>query len=238
MLSIIIPTLNEEKYLPGLLRSLKRQSFKDFEVIVSDGGSEDKTRSIVQENGFKLVEGRKEKRHPSIQRNDGAKIAQGEILLFLDADTILPDDYFLEKTVESFQERKLGVAGFYMDFKSNKFFYKFYYCFYNSIAFLAQYFFPLAVGAGIIVKKVWHEKVKGFDEKIFIGEDHDYCKKIAKLDKFRIIKTTKIFFSIRRFEKEGPWKLLGKMIYSAFYVFIFGSIKKRIVKYDFGEYVD
>jgi len=238
MLSIIIPTLNEEKYLPGLLRAIKRQSFRDFEVIVSDGGSEDKTTSIVQENNFKLVRGSKDRRHPSIQRNDGAKIAQGDILLFLDADTILPDDYFLEKTIKDFQKRNLGVAGFYMDFKSNMFFYKFYYCFYNSIAFLAQFFLPLAVGAGIIVKKELHKKIKGFDEKIFIGEDHDYCKKIAKLGKFRIIKTTKIFFSIRRFEKEGRWKLFWKMIYSAFYVFIFGSIKKKIVKYEFGKYVD
>ncbi len=238
MLSIIIPTLNEEKYLPGLLRSIKRQSFKDYEIIVSDGDSSDKTIFIAQENNCIIAKGIKEKRHPSIQRNNGADIAKGEILLFLDADTILPDDYFLEKTINNFKKRKLGIAGFYMDFKSNKGFYKFYYYFYNSIAFLAQFFLPLAVGAGIIVKKELHEKVKGFDEKIFIGEDHDYCKKIAKLGKFRIIKTTKIFFSIRRFEKEGRWKLFWKMIYSAFYVFIFGSIKRKIVKYEFGKYVD
>jgi len=46
MLSIIIPTLNEEKFLPHLLKSLKDQTFKDFEIIVADNNSTDITRSI------------------------------------------------------------------------------------------------------------------------------------------------------------------------------------------------
>lgn len=234
MLSIIIPTLNEEKYLPQLLQSIKEQSFSDYEIIVSDGKSLDQTVEIAKSYDCKVIVSDGARRHPSIQRNDGTNVAKGEIVLFLDADTSLPDNNFLQKIVEDFYKRELGVAGFFIDFKSNKFFYKFYYGLYNGLAFLAQRIKPLAVGAGIVIKKSLHDKIGGFDETIFIGEDQVYCEKAARLEKFRLIKKTKIFFSIRRFEEEGRWKLFFKLLYSTIYVLILGPIKKRIVKYDFG----
>jgi glycosyltransferase involved in cell wall biosynthesis len=236
MLSIVIPTLNEEKYLPILLNSLKSQSFVDYEIIVSDGASDDRTIEVAKNNNCKIVISEKNKRHPSIQRNLGVTVAQGDILLFLDADTSIPDKFFLEKTLEDFNSRELGSASYYINTKSKSFFYKSCYFFYNKLAYLCQYLRPLAIGAGIIVKKKLHEKIGGFDESIFIGEDHDYCFKTSKIEKFRLIKTTKIYFSTRRFETEGRFNLLTKLIYSAFYVLIFGPIRKKIVQYDFGKH--
>lgn len=236
MLSIIIPTLNEERYLPKLLESIKRQNFFDYEIIVSDACSEDNTVKVAESFNCKIVISDRDKRHPSIQRNAGARIAQGDILLFLDADTGIIGDDFLEKIVFEFKERKLGVGGFYLLFESKKFFYRFYRAFYNFSVFCAQYFKPLAVGAGIIVLKKWHDEVSGFDESIFIGEDQVYCEKIGRLSKFRILKSKKTFFSIRRFEKSGPWKMFANLIYSSAYVVFFGPIKKKIIKYDFGKW--
>jgi glycosyltransferase involved in cell wall biosynthesis len=236
MLSIVIPTLNEEKYLEDLLKLIKKQSFSNYEIIVSDGASEDKTLDIAKKYQCRLVEGQKEKRHPSIQRNLGAEIANGDIILFLDADTRFYDVDFFKKTVNDFKTRNLGVAGFYMDFESKKFFYKFYYCFYNFFTFLAQYLRPIGLGAAIIVKKEIHKKIGGFKEDLFIGEDQYYCDQAAKVSRFRLIKKTKIFFSIRRFEKDGPWKLFFKILYGTLYVLFFGPIKKKIIKYEFGKY--
>jgi len=236
MLSIVIPTLNEEKYLPKLLNDIRRQTFSDYEIIVSDACSEDNTTKVAEDFSCKVVVSSKERRHPSIQRNTGAKIAQGDILLFLDADTGIIGDDFLEKVVDEFNKRGLGSAGFYLLFESKKLFYSFYRCFYNFSVFCAQYFKPLAVGAGIIVRKKWHDQIGGFDETIFIGEDQVYCEKISKLGKFRILKSKKTFFSIRRFEKSGPWKMFANLIYSASYVVFFGPIKKKIIKYEFGKW--
>ncbi|HOZ53174.1 MAG TPA: glycosyltransferase [bacterium] len=236
MISIIIPTLNEEKYLPLLLDSIKKQSYQDYEIIVSDGCSDDKTLEVAKAYGCKTILAKKDERHPSIQRNNGAKIAQGDILLFLDADTALPNNKFLEIAINDFKKRGMGVAGFFMDFQSKKFFYRFYYSVYNSLAFLAQYIKPLAVGAGIIIKKDLHNYIGGFDEKVFIGEDQIYCEQAAKKEKFRLIKNTKIFFSIRRFEKVGRWKMFGNLVYSVLYVLIFGPIRKKIINYDFGDF--
>ncbi|MEN6592532.1 MAG: glycosyltransferase family A protein, partial [Methanobacterium sp.] len=56
-ISIIIPTYNEEEYLPYLLESIKRQDFTDYEVIVADAHSTDKTREIAKSFGAKIVDG-------------------------------------------------------------------------------------------------------------------------------------------------------------------------------------
>lgn len=236
MLSIIIPTLNEEKYLPELLTSIREQNFSDYEIIISDASSEDRTQEIAETFACRLVVSAKDARHPSIQRNAGAKIAQGDILLFLDADTRIEGQDFLEKVVEEFKARNLAIAGFYLTFNSKKFFYKFFRAFYNFFAFLAQYVKPLALGAGIIVLKKCHEKAGGFDESIYIGEDQAYCEKLKKFGRFRILKSKKIIFSNRRFEKNGCWKMFRRIMYSTFYVLLFGPIKKKIIEYDFGEW--
>jgi glycosyltransferase involved in cell wall biosynthesis len=89
MLSIVIPTFNEEKYLPGLLKTLQEQTFKDYEIIVADNDSSDATRTIAVMAGARVVGGGL----PARGRNLGAEVARGEWLLFLDADVILPSDF-------------------------------------------------------------------------------------------------------------------------------------------------
>ena len=87
ILSIIIPTYNEEEYLPVLLESIKKQSFKDYEIIVADANSTDRTREIAESYGCIVVDGGL----PAAGRNNGAKVATGEYLLFLDSDLELTD---------------------------------------------------------------------------------------------------------------------------------------------------
>ena len=57
ILSIIIPTYNEEEYLPNLLESIEKQSFTDYEIIIADANSTDRTREIAEEHGCTIVEG-------------------------------------------------------------------------------------------------------------------------------------------------------------------------------------
>src|ERR1700722_20305548 len=102
MISIIIPSLNEEKYLPATLESIKRQDFKDCEIILADAGSTDKTLEIAAQYGCRVIEGGL----PARGRNNGAQVAKGDILFFLDADSMLPDG-FLSKVIAEFNERKL-----------------------------------------------------------------------------------------------------------------------------------
>ncbi|MGH8580903.1 MAG: TIGR04283 family arsenosugar biosynthesis glycosyltransferase, partial [Gammaproteobacteria bacterium] len=89
MISVIIPAYNEEKTLPGTLRALFRQPGV-FEVIVVDGGSSDGTRELARDYaGVRLLTAPKGR---ASQMNAGARAASGEWLLFLHADTQLPDN--------------------------------------------------------------------------------------------------------------------------------------------------
>ena len=87
-LSIVIPTLNEEHSLANTLGALA-QLTGDVEVIVVDGGSADSTREIARASGARVVTS---DRGRGTQMHAGAKVAVGEVLLFLHADTIIPSD--------------------------------------------------------------------------------------------------------------------------------------------------
>jgi cellulose synthase/poly-beta-1,6-N-acetylglucosamine synthase-like glycosyltransferase len=165
----------------------------------------------------------------------GAHNSKGDIVLFLDADTILPNN-FLGKAVKQFKERKIDVAGFYLKFNSKKPIYLLYNFVYNLMCFIGQYTIPMSVGAAIMVDKGFHRKLHGFKEDIFIGEDYEYLKRASKLGKFRILWTHRPRFSVRRIEKEGKIKMLIRWIYAGLYMLFRGSIKKKIVKYEFGKH--
>jgi len=87
-LSIIIPTLNEEDVLGKTLTRL--QVKKNCEVIVVDGGSSDATLTLARNAGCKIISSPKGRGR---QMNLGAAKATGEVLLFLHADTLLPDNF-------------------------------------------------------------------------------------------------------------------------------------------------
>ncbi|MCX6723115.1 MAG: glycosyltransferase, partial [Candidatus Staskawiczbacteria bacterium] len=107
MISIIIPALNEEKFLPLLLNSIKIQNFSDYDIILADAGSKDKTIEIAKKFGCRIIPGGL----PGKGRNEGAKVAKGEILFFLDADSVLPDG-LLKNSVDEFNKKKLDLATF------------------------------------------------------------------------------------------------------------------------------
>ncbi len=94
IISIIIPTLNEERYVGTCLESLKKQSYKGpFEIIVADGGSTDKTLEIARMYTNKVVV---TKGPVGAGRNAGVKWATGNILAFIDADCIAPKNWLSE----------------------------------------------------------------------------------------------------------------------------------------------
>lgn len=226
MISIIIPTLNEEKLLPKLLKSIKNQKFKDYEVIVSDAASTDKTTDIAKKYGCRLTKGGR----PAIARNNGAKIAKGDIFLFLDSDVILPKD-FLEKSIKEFKERKLGSATVSIIPLTNRTIDKIMYWSYNLWQKVIQYTDPHAAGVCIFTTKDVFNKVKGFDSTITFCEDHAYVKKTKKFGKFRVLNDAIVYNSIRRLYSEGRVKLTLKMLFTFFYRTFIGEIRHKFKKF-------
>lgn len=109
-ISVIIPALNEEKYLPRCLNSLVRQSRKErVEIIIVDGGSTDHTIQLAKECAHKvLIE---PGRPVGAARNIGAKHAEGEVLAFIDADTIASEDWLEEVDATFSKPGAVGVTG-------------------------------------------------------------------------------------------------------------------------------
>jgi len=231
MLSIIIPTLNEEKYLPLLLEAIRKQDFDgDLETIIADAGSEDQTLEIAKTFGCRVAPGGL----PAKGRNEGAKIAQGDTFLFLDADNIyLPPD-FLKSLLEDFGKRNLKVATFLICPKGNRFD-KIAYGLYNFWTWLTQKILPHATNS-VLVKKEIHQKVGGFDEEITMAEDHFYARQAAKFGEFGFIKTKPVLTSCRRFEKDGRLITYSKYLIAALHMLFLGKITSNIYHYRFNQY--
>lgn len=231
MLSIIIPTLNEENYLSDLLCSIKSQGFSDYEIIVSDAGSSDKTLEIAKKYGCKFIPGGL----PAKGKNEGAKMAKGDLLLFLDADTILQQD-FLKENIAEFRKRNLDIGGVQVAFIGEKkiadwllnFFYNF------PIILLEKMLAHVAIA--IFINKNTFDKINGFDESIALAEDHDMGRRAAKFGKYGVLRAKKILTSDRRFEKDGWLRTYAKYVFTEFYMIFKGPVKKGVVKYDFDGY--
>lgn len=88
LFSIIVPTFNEERFLPGLLESIRQQTFRDYEVIIADDSSTDHTQDIARSYGARIVNNNRIGEFPS--RNAAAAAARGSILVFTGADTLMP----------------------------------------------------------------------------------------------------------------------------------------------------
>lgn len=227
MLSIIIPTLNEEKYLPLLLASIKKQDFKDYEIIIADAGSKDKTLKIAKKYKARLTKGGL----PAKGRNQGAKIAKGNIFLFLDAEALL-SEHFLKKVLLEFKERKLGIASCGLEpITKNKAYRILHDILYNWPVRFLENVFPYTSNF-ILVKKEVHEKIQGFDEGITLGEDHAYAREAAKIAKFGFLRLSKLTLLPRRFEYEGWLTISAKYYFCNLYNIFFDNVRSNIFRYD------
>ena len=199
ILSIIIPTYNEEEYLPVLLESIKQQDFSDYEIIVADADSKDNTVKIAEEYGCIVVEGGM----PAVGRNNGAKVAKGDYLLFLDSDLKLTEDY-LAKVIYEFKMERLGIAITQMKPLSKKTEDKLLHDLANLFMISVEKIKPHGAGCyGIIAKRELHECCGGFNEELTFGEDTEYIERLAKKERFKVLRNAKIGVSTRRLEEEG-----------------------------------
>ncbi|MBC7074079.1 glycosyltransferase, partial [Candidatus Parcubacteria bacterium] len=226
MLSIIIPTLNEEKYLPILLEQIKKQNFSDYEIIVADAGSKDKTVEIAKNFGCIITKGG----CPARGRNQGAKLAKGEILWFIDADTLFLPENFLKEILSQMEKKKLDLATFPIFIAGSpidKIIFRFYYF----LAEILQKIFPLGWNS-VFVKREVFEKLGGFDESVVFGEDLEFVQRASKKFRYGFIKTKPVLSSSRRFEKDGKIKTYFKYLLAGIYIIFRGPIKKPIFNYD------
>ncbi|MDA1337401.1 MAG: glycosyltransferase [bacterium] len=230
MISVIIPTLNEEEYLPVVLRSVRKQKIKDLEIIVADAGSKDATVDIAKSFGCRVTKGGM----PGKGRNEGAKIAKGDVLVFLDADANLPANFF-KGFMKEFDRRRLDVAGCLMKIPSKRRIYRVFEKLYKLYFKSTEKFYPHATNC-IVVKRWLHEEVQGFDETITLGEDFKYIQEASKKGKFGFLTNVWFHISPRRAEQDMA-KIITQYFLAEAYMTFIGPIRTDIFKYRFNNHL-
>ncbi|OGG13216.1 hypothetical protein A3D77_00655 [Candidatus Gottesmanbacteria bacterium RIFCSPHIGHO2_02_FULL_39_11] len=236
--SIIIPTLNEEKYLPRLLTSLSKQTFRTFEVIIVDGRSEDGTKEEFLKKRKELPQSTfitSEKRNVSFQRNLGAGQAKGDYLVFLDGDTMIGTD-FLEILKNKIDREGFLFATTWIVPDTKKMMDRFLLYMGNvGLSIAGAMNIPLAGGYSTIIERKIFYKLGGFRPEIIYNEDYEFSLNARKRNiKLKILRDPKVVYSTRRFHSEGLLKLIPKMIGGQLYMFFIGPITTDIFKYKMG----
>lgn len=236
--SIIIPSLNEEKFIPKLLSDLLKQKEKDFEIIIADGLSFDETKKRVEpfKKQLKLRFFETKKKNVASQRNYGASKSNGKYLVFLDADTRV-SPFFLKKVKKHILKKK-GLLFIPYSLPDKK------YRQYKLLFDLANIFVELSqklpkrfsLGGSIIVEKNFFGLIGGFDESLFISEDHEFIQRAGNWGvNSKFIKEARTYFSLRRMKKQGEMKFFyNYFIATTRRIFFNEEIKKKIFEYQMG----
>jgi len=211
-LSLIIPALNEEIFLPRLLSSLAEQTKTDFEVIVVDGSSKDKTVEVAQSFHSKLPMLQvivSEKASLPLQRNIGARATGSEWLVFIDADSILLP-YFVERLEWYIDEQKPELFTSWFRPDSEESGDALFTLVANSFVEGSLYFHrPIAPGPLTAVRRDVFELVNGFNESLTFGEDYDFTRRIAERGiALQILRETLYVLSLRRVRRDGKLRFM------------------------------
>lgn len=202
MLSIVIPTLNEEGYLGRLLESIEKQEYNDYEVIVADSESEDGTVEKARSYGCRIVN--TDKRGPGHGRNKGAEKAEGEKILFLDADIELRDRRTFDRVVKALDDDKI-VAGSSSWVPKDGGLKGHLFLWLGSLTVeLENSLFGRVSGTGnfLFTEKRVFDEIGGFDEEMPFFEDVDFLKRAGELGKTRFHRR-QMNVSTRRAQNKG-----------------------------------
>lgn len=205
-LTVIIPTLDEEAALPGLLQNLARQSGVTMELVVADGGSADATVALAH-SGSLPVNVIHCKPGRSRQLNAGANMATGEYLLFLHADSRFPEELAIRKGIDQLRRASADNASgefaghFSLSFRRNDAKPSLAYCYYESKARLNRR--GCSHGdQGILISRRLFREAGPFTESCQLLAETRLADQLRQQGQWLLL-TPEILSSARRFEREG-----------------------------------
>lgn len=205
LVSVIITTKNEESVIGRLIKSIKNQTYRNFEIILVDNNSQDKTVEVAKSLGVKVANKGPER---SAQRNFGAKIAKGKYLLFVDADMELSKNVIEECIQEIYLSKNLGGVAIPEKSKATDLWGRvkgFERSIYNEKGD------PVTDAARFFPKKIF-TSAGGYDEEITGPEDWDLPEVIENFG-FKIIRINAPIYHYERISH--PFDLAKKKFYYA-----------------------
>ncbi len=199
MLSFIVPAYNEEHELPGALQAIRvaaEASGEPFEIVVADDDSADRTPDIARAAGARVVH--VHCRQIAAVRNAGARIAQGDIFFFVDADTHIKPGHVTAALAALASGCSGGSARVVLD-RAVPRWAAIYFRIFSTVYFAAN----LGVGAFIFARRETFEAAGGFDEQYFAGEEAYLSMALKKHGPFKILREP-IVTSARKVRMHPP----------------------------------
>ncbi|MHA1324968.1 MAG: glycosyltransferase [Candidatus Helarchaeota archaeon] len=223
-ISVVIPTYNEEKNIRRTLFKLNHQTIprEEYEVIIVDGGSTDRTVEIAKEMGARVVMQKREGIGGA--RNDGFLAAKADFIATTDADCIVPNQW-LEIFLEDFQDpRVVAVTGpdgpIEQSWKS-KLTYFILRCFIQGITLFNLYG---TAGTNSAFRKSAFIKCGGY-RSLPHSDDVEIAFRIKKLGKIVYDPRTFVNLSVRRLEQEGYTNVISTWLKGDIYILLGKEIK-------------
>ncbi len=219
MISIVIPSLNEQENIASLVEYLKKSGGNAHaEIIVSDGGSTDKTMELAENAGASAVLSPEKGR--AAQMNYGASVANGDILYFVHADTFPPTTFpsDIEKSVAD----GFLFGRYQTKFDSNKFVLKL-------NAFFTRFDLFMCYGGDqtLFAEKKIFDSMGGFNASMRIMEDYEFIERARKLAKYKIL-PAKALVSARKYETNS-WYAVQKANYTIIQLYKNGATQDEMV---------
>lgn len=236
--SIIIPTLNEEKYIGRILGDLSKQKQVLFEVIVVDGRSKDNTVKVAkgyQKKLSRLLLLSSRVQNVSEQRNKGAARARGDYLLFLDADVRMPAR-FLAEVKRQLVTTQPAYATTYISTTSKKIANKVFIWVCNMLMETSRFLGrPFVNGFDFIVKRSVFVQSGGFRSSVVFGEDYDLSLRLFSAGYSLVYFTTPtLVTSLRRLKREGWLRVVRNNVSATWHTLVKGPITKPLFSYPMG----
>ena len=206
-ISVIIPTYNEEKYIGRTLRSIRNQRYRDMEVIIADGNSSDRTVEIAKRI-YKDVQICTDKRRGVARAcNKAAKMAVGDILLFIDADTSISDT-MLHAYDRAFRRDIVAATGPIrpLEHTTRAMAIAFQIISVHMVTLLIKVRNPSIIASNMAVSRKAFQRIGGFDEKLVTYQDWNLSHRLGKIGKVAFVKDAVAYTSVRRVKKWGVAK--------------------------------
>jgi len=203
--SVVVPAYNEEKYIQRTLEALTKQTFSDFEVIVKDGKSQDQTVAIAKRFAARVVSTKD--RSAADARNQGARHAKGEILVFIDADTPIPPEALERFSKVMSTEGIIGVSCRKVP-QSVRILDRFFYEFTNFSTYISCMFRQGgAHGNCMLIRRSVFERVGGFNPNVIVAEEQELIRRALSFGRYRFLLDFYVLENPRRLKRWGRLRL-------------------------------
>jgi len=226
LFSVIIPAHNEEKTIAATLRSIVRQNLlpNQYEVILVNNNSTDRTKEIAQKLPIKIVDEKKQGYVYALRK--GCQQAKGKILVFTDADTIVPVDW-LKKYQEAYRNSHVVCAGGGGKLEPKVFISPLI----EKSLFLVGITLKIFSGFNFSIRRTTYQKIGGFNPQINFNTDTDLILRAKKEGKVVFLKKNNVITSSRRYQDTSALPYMLKGILNSLSLLLF----KKTIFFEFGN---